>query len=95
VVDGGGSADAGLQRYAGCSMSAGPLEIYRSQLIAAFFVDRPIVIARVADLAALDRICERLLESEQAHRTLRAKGYGRAWFSIAEIAEDVPDKSKS
>lgn len=42
------------------------------------------------DFGALNRIAERLVEAERAHEILRALGYGKAWDSIAELAQMVP-----
>jgi hypothetical protein len=39
---------------------------------------------------ALDRICERLVEAEQAHAFLLALGYGKRWDSLPELAQLVP-----
>jgi hypothetical protein len=44
----------------------------------------------VEDIAALDRICQRLVEAEEAHEILRSLGYGKAWDSVAELAQLVP-----
>jgi phosphoribosyl-ATP pyrophosphohydrolase len=44
----------------------------------------------VEDIDALDRICQRLVEAEEAHEILHALGYGKRWNTLAELAQMVP-----
>jgi hypothetical protein len=66
---------------------SGPVDAYRAQIIRAVVGRKPIA---VEDIAALDRICQRLVEAEEAHEILRSLGYGKAWDSVAELAQLVP-----
>jgi hypothetical protein len=66
---------------------SGPIDIFRARIIHAV-VGREVIV--VEDIAALNRICERLIEAEQAHAILRQLGYGKPWSTIAELAEMVP-----
>jgi|KBSMisStandDraft_5_1062788.scaffolds.fasta_scaffold3194238_1 hypothetical protein len=66
---------------------SGPIDAYRACIIRAVVGRKPIA---VEDIAALDRICQRLVEAEQAHEILRALGYGKRWNTLAELAEMVP-----
>lgn len=36
-----------------------------------------------------------LVEAEKAYAILRAKGYGKSWMSLDEIAELVPDMQQT
>ena len=46
-------------------------------------------------LPALERIVERLAETERAYAILRGKGYGKPWMDLDEIASLVPANEKS
>lgn len=61
--------------------------ILRKQIVRAV-VGRKVV--AIEDESALDRICQRLAEAEQAHEILKALGYGQPWNSIDELAQMVP-----
>jgi hypothetical protein len=49
---------------------------------------------KVADLERLNRICDHLVECEEAQRLLRRKGYGKAGMSFVELVCCVPDHVK-
>lgn len=51
-------------------------------------------IAADPDTTLLDRMAERLAEAEDAMATLRAKGWGQAGTSLAEVAKCVPENAK-
>jgi hypothetical protein len=51
-------------------------------------------IAKVDDLARLNRLCEHLADCEQAQRILKRKGYGKAGMTFIELACSVPDHVK-
>lgn len=69
-----------------------PKQIYRHVIVRAVTGGRPALVFNVIDGIALDRICERLVESDRAAAILRAKGYGQAFLSLDEVAALVPDK---
>lgn len=66
---------------------SGPIDAYRARIIHAV-AGREVIV--VEDIAALDRICQRLVEAEEVHEILRALGYGKSWNSIVELAQMVP-----
>jgi hypothetical protein len=66
---------------------SGPIDAYRARIIHAVVGRKPVA---VEDIAMLDRICQRLVEAEEAHEILRSLGYGKAWDSVAELAQLVP-----
>jgi hypothetical protein len=49
---------------------------------------------KVADLKQLDRICEHLVDCEEAQRILRRKGYGKPGMTFIELAASIPDHIK-
>lgn len=67
-----------------------PVDCYRHAIIRAVTGNRPAIVWNVTDRAALDRICERLAESERAFEILRAKGYGAPGLLLHEVASLVP-----
>lgn len=64
--------------------------IYRAEILRAVFGSQP-AMSRVADMDRLNRIAERLAESERAQSILRAKGHGSAGMSLVDIACSVPN----
>jgi hypothetical protein len=65
---------------------------YRDQIMRASTGDRPAMICTAEDAAALDRICQRLVEAERAAEILQALGYGRPGMLLHEVAALVPAK---
>lgn len=63
---------------------------YRDQIVRAVTGNRPAMVWRVLDGAALARICDRLAEAERAAAILRAKGYGEPGLPLHEVAALVP-----
>ncbi len=66
-------------------------DCYRHQIVRAVTGNRPAMVWRVIDGAAIDRICERLVEAERAAEILQAKGYGKPGLLLHEVAALVPD----
>jgi hypothetical protein len=50
--------------------------------------------AKVADLERLNRICDHLVDCEEAQRILRRKGYGKSGMTFIELVCSVPDHVK-
>ena len=65
--------------------------IYRHQLIRAVLGTRPAILAKEADTAALDRMCQRLVDAEEASSLLCAKGYGHPSQSLADMIKALPE----
>jgi hypothetical protein len=63
---------------------------YRHLIVRAVTGNRPAMVWRVIDGAALERICERLVEAERAAEILQAKGYGKPGLLLHEVAAQVP-----
>jgi len=59
--------------------------IYRHQMIRAVLGTRPAIIAKEADTAALDRICQRLVDAEEATNLLCANGCGIPSQSLPDL----------
>ncbi|QOY96347.1 hypothetical protein IM543_11300 [Massilia sp. UMI-21] len=76
-------------------MGAPEHDCYRHQIIRAVTGNRPAMVYSVTDNAALQRICERLVEAERAMEILQHKGYGRpgAGMLLHELAALVPEKA--
>jgi hypothetical protein len=76
-------------------MSSLPLDCYRHRIIHIVTGNRPAMVFSVTDSAALQRICERLVEAERAAEILQHKGYGRPGTGMAldEVAALVPEKA--
>ena len=64
--------------------------LYRHAIVRAVTGNRPAMVWHVIDGAALDRICERLVEAERAAEILQAKGYGKQGLLLHEVAALVP-----
>lgn len=68
--------------------------VYRDQIIRYVLGTRPAVLATEADTTGLERICQRLAESEMACELLRAKGYGARGVSIVDMIKTLPEAEK-
>jgi hypothetical protein len=64
--------------------------IYRDQMIRAVVGTKPAVMAKEADITALDRFCQRLVDAEEAIGLLVAKGYGIPSQSLADLVRPLP-----
>lgn len=64
---------------------------YRHLIVRAVTGNRPAIVFHVTDGAALDRICQRLVEAERATEILQAKGYGKPGLLLHEVAALVPE----
>lgn len=64
--------------------------IYRDRIIRAVVGTRPAILAKAADTTALDRICSRLVDAEEAAQLLCAKGYGSPCQSLADLVRKLP-----
>lgn len=65
--------------------------IYRDRIVRAVVGTRPAILAVTADTAALDRLCQRLADAEEAIQLLCAKGYGLPSQSLPELVRALPD----
>jgi len=63
---------------------------YRHLIVRAVTGGRPALVFSVTDGAALDRICERLVEAERAAEILQSLGYGKPGLLLHEVAALVP-----
>lgn len=70
-----------------------PNQLYRHVIVRAVTGNRPALVWNVIDGIALDRICQRLVEADRAAAILRAKGYGKVFLSLDEVAALVPPAS--
>ncbi|MDN4052891.1 hypothetical protein QPK32_07365 [Massilia sp. YIM B02763] len=66
------------------------LLIYRDRIMRAVVGTRPAIMAKEADTAALDRICQGLADGEEAKQLLCAKGYGFPSQSLADLVRKLP-----
>ena len=66
------------------------LLIYRDRIMRAVVGTRPAILAKEADTAALDRICQGLADAEEAKQLLCAKGYGFPSQSLADLVRRLP-----
>lgn len=64
---------------------------YRDHIVRTVFGQRPAALFKETDSHALGRVCERLADAEDAHRILRAKGYGKSWMTLTELARLLPE----
>jgi hypothetical protein len=64
--------------------------IYRDRIIRAVVGTRPAILAKEADTTALDRICQSLVDAEEAKQLLCAKGYGFPSQSLADLVRRLP-----
>lgn len=66
---------------------------YRHLMVRAVTGNRPALVFHVTDGAAIDRLCERLVDAERAFEILQAKGYGKPGLLLHEVAALVPAAS--
>lgn len=59
--------------------------IYRDQMLRAALGARPVILAKEADMAALDRFAKRLAEADEAMQLLRANGCGTWAHSLPDM----------
>ena len=64
---------------------------YRHLMVRAVTGGRPALVFHVTDGAAIDRLCERLVDAERAFEILQAKGYGKQGLLLHEVAALVPE----
>lgn len=64
--------------------------IYRDRIVRAVVGTRPAILAKEADAAALDRICQGLADAEEAKQLLCAKGYGLPSQSLSDLVRALP-----
>jgi hypothetical protein len=64
--------------------------IYRDRIMRAVVGTRPAILAKEADTTALDRICQGLVDAEEAKKLLCAKGYGFPSQSLADLVRALP-----
>lgn len=67
-------------------------DVYRHQMIRAVLGTHPAILANEADPAALDSLCRRLADAQDAAMLLAAKGYGWPSKSLTEIVRALPSK---
>lgn len=67
-----------------------PIECCRDQIIQAVSGNKPAMVFHVVDEAALQRICQRVVEDERASEILKAKSYGKPGLLLHEAAALVP-----
>jgi hypothetical protein len=65
--------------------------VYRDQMVRAVSGERPAILAKNADTAALDRMARRLADAESAIEMLRAKGYGKRGMGILDMVKALPE----
>lgn len=70
-------------------------DTYRHQLISAVTGEHPAMLAKVADPEALDCLCNRLVDADEARRLLCANGYGWPTQSLADFVRAVLKASQS
>lgn len=63
---------------------------YRHLMVRAVTGNRPALVFHVTDAAAIDSLCDRLVDDERAFEILRAKGYGKPGMLLSEVAALVP-----
>lgn len=69
--------------------------IYRDRIVRAVLGMRPAILAKEADTAALDRMCHRLADAEEAIQLLCAKGYGVPSQSLVDLVRALPSQSRA
>lgn len=65
--------------------------VFRDLIVRAVLGKSPAIFSPVADTEALDAMCQRLAECEQALEIFRAKGYGKPEQSLVEVARMLPE----
>lgn len=68
------------------------LTVYRHQLIRSVLGTHPAMLAKEHDPVALDNICRRMADAQEALQLLWAKGYGKPDLTLAEIVRALPPK---
>lgn len=68
-------------------------DIYKAEILRAVFGPRTHE-GKVHDMHRLTRLAERLADTEEAQRVLRAKGYGAAGMTLLEIIRSVPNEAR-
>ena len=69
-------------------------DIYKAEILRAVFGPRAHE-GKVHDMHRLTRLAERLADTEEAQRVLRAKGYGATGMTLLEIICSVPSEAGS
>ena len=59
--------------------------MHRDLVVRSVVGTRPAILAKEADVAALDRICQRLTDAEEAIKLLCANGYGLPSRSLPDM----------
>jgi hypothetical protein len=65
--------------------------LYRDQIVRATLGTQPAILAKPHDQAALDRLAQRLADTEVAVELLRAKGYGNRGMTLSTMVRALPD----
>lgn len=65
--------------------------VFREMIVRAVLGKSPAILSPVADTEALDAMCQRLSDCEQALEIFRAKGYGKPEQSLVEVARMLPE----
>ena len=71
----------------------GPVDIYVAEMARAVLGGQ-VSQVKIADPARLRRIAEHLVQCEDAHAALRAKGYGRAGSTFLDLVREVAYKPR-
>jgi hypothetical protein len=64
-------------------------DVYRDQIVRAVLGTHPAMLAREADPVALDCLCRRLMDAQDAMQLMRANGFGRYSDSLADMVRLV------
>lgn len=64
--------------------------IYRDEIMRATVGVRPAMLAQPVDAVALDRICQRLVDDEEAASILLHKGWAKPGQSLADVVRQLP-----
>lgn len=67
--------------------------IYRDQMLRAALGTRPVILAKEADTATLDRLSQRLAEAEEAIQLLRANGCGASAHTLPDMVRALLNKT--
>jgi predicted amidohydrolase YtcJ len=73
---------------------SGLIDTYRHQAIYAVTGEHPAVLAKIADPAALDSLCRRLADADEARQILCANGHGWPNQSLADFVRAVLKAAK-
>ena len=68
--------------------------VYRDQMVRAVLGARPAMLAKEADVAALNRLAQRLAEDEAAVELLRANGYGRRAAGLLDMVKALLEATR-